>query len=1196
MPEDDSLTVDQVRDIIEDFLHDLSDRPLSAQEIEAVLAGRKDDLDSSDLDMKPERHAEENIIFPLLRACGIEYDPQAFGERGGHTVWPDFKITNIQSPISIGENKPYNNADDATDEIKDYLDRKSIDADYGIITDGLEWRIHKAELGGDTNDFPEITERIELNEAVLQIARDINVLGSSSVSEVDVDEILQEFIDVFDFSNYEHLVSQTAPKILRDERKRDVEAFYDLYMELLFGQGDDYDYDTSLLDDIQSPEGADERDERLFAVTLMNRLLFIKFLESREVVDEGLLRELTSFYEENSERITGTLYSSQIKPLIYDILNSDDQMEKHQRGIFERVPYLNGGLFRANLENEKEYDVVDRTLPDVIVDLIEGSKLELSGEGYDPAIIGSVFEKTITHIEEERSDEDEDEDEDGSGQKDKGAYYTPTDVTELVVGRAIDPKIRDALIDTLVDEVTEDESEEEQVRGYLEQLSLADILLQIEDNDTAVLNPTGATIEIDFGDDEVLDACMDELSELRILDPACGSGHFLTAAMDELYRAILSVYRGRHNGEEPEAERRYELKRDLALNSIYGMDADRIATEIAKLRVWLKIVEDNSWDPSFDKLPNIDVNIRDANALVGLPIQGITTAGLDLATVYDDVEEMLNLREEYKFEDRDDKDEIEQLEEEIRPVLDNALMNQLNDVVKTFPEDNERALAVLNTVDGPLHETVEEVQIKHEDEIPDGSQRALTEDEKEERFNKDGITPYTKSLSIDVQDRERAFRNNGEDGSPKEQFIDEVSGWLDEGWVITRIQRRPMLFDLDEDNMFGQTGHWFAEFPEARPEGDERKPTVAFDVIIGNPPYGDLLSPSEEVVTDTYRMAGKDIVALFLERQLSLLADDGYIGNVASLKITYDDSLGELLDIFRERLDTTQISCFGKRPSCVFEGVEVRIAVLSGQKNDVEYEDEPPENIETSEFLRFDDDIDRDERLRNVTHRSVDGYILRENGIGEDGDYVKLPKMGSERIEGIIQTLKEHGRENIIRNRVAEGDTGHAIWRREGQDYFVNPMMEELYSAREVKPFHFETELEQLAAFLATGSSLFYLYWCVFGDQYHVNLSHIRCFPIPPLEDLREHEEEIRGVADDLWTVMEDGFDPSSEEFDYEPMKPHIDRADAVMGPIYGLSDEEIEFLQNYHTIYGRHGPDDYSLENWSQDSREEDTEEATAE
>ncbi|UBF21526.1 type IIG restriction modification enzyme [Halorubrum virus HRTV-24] len=1170
-------TVDEIRSEIEDFVHDLSDRPLSTQKMEALLAGQEENIQSEDLGMKPERHVEEHLIYPLMEACGLEYDPEAFGQRGGHTVWPDFKLTNI-SPTTIGENKKYNNAGEGVSEIKDYLDRKSIDSDYGVVTDGFEWRIFKIELGGDFTKFPEVVDpSINLRDAILQIARDLGALGSAGISDVDVEEELERFIEIFDKEFLEKLVSQTAPKQIRDDRKRDVEAFYDLYIELLFGEGDDYDYETSLLEDIEAPEGADDKDKRLFSVTLMNRLLFVKFLEAREVINPGLLVSLTEFYEENSEHITGTLYSSQIKPLFYDLFNSEDHREKHQKGIFADVPYLNGGLFRANIDNEKEFDVADRTLPDVITDLIEGSKLELEGEGYDPAIIGSVFEKTINHIEEERPTESEQE---SSGQKNKGAYYTPTDVTEIVVESAVDPKVRDELIDVFTERFGDDEGEKEQIDSYLNQLSLSEILLKIEDNDESVLAPGSDQIRVDFGDDESLETASERLTTMKILDPACGSGHFLTAAMDEVYRALLSLYRGRHGGDDPEPERKYEIKRNLALHGIYGLDADRIATEIAKLRVWLKIVEDNSWEPSFDPLPNIDINIRDANSLIGLPIQGVTTAGLDIASIYDDIDDILDLREEYKYEDRGDKSEIERLEEEVRPVLDNAFVNQLKDTYKETPDDNERVIELLNSIEGPLHEKIVEIQLKPE------PRRSIRDDEKAE-LREIGFNPYTKSASLDVKDREREIRDSGE-SNPKEVLIGEITEYLEDGWDCTRIERRPVSYDIDEDNMFGKPGHWIAEFPEARPKENGRRPTVEFDVIIGNPPYGDILKPSEEVVTNTYQTAGEDVVALFLERQLSLLAEDGYIGNVASLKITFKDSMDTLHDVFREKLDTTTISCFAKRPSCVFEGVEVRIAIVSGRKVDREYDDEPPENIETSEFIRFDDEIDRDERLRNVTHAPVDGYILRQNGIGRDGNHVALPKIGTDRIEGIMQKLKEKEREDLIRQRSVDYETENVIWRREGQDYFVNPMMEELYDAREVKPFYFDTELESLAAFISVGSSLFYVYWCVYGDMYHLNLSHVRCFPLPPLEDLREHEDEIREVANELWEEMKTGFDPNSEEFDYEPMKPIIDRADEVMGPIYGLSDDEIEFLQQYHTEYGRHGPDDYSLDEFDSSEAED--------
>jgi hypothetical protein len=74
------------------------------------------------------------------------------------------------------------------------------------------------------------------------------------------------------------LFERTAPKKLRDQRKRDVEAFYELYIELLFGESGEYDYDTCLRDDIIEPREASNKEHDIFTVMLMNRLLFIKFL------------------------------------------------------------------------------------------------------------------------------------------------------------------------------------------------------------------------------------------------------------------------------------------------------------------------------------------------------------------------------------------------------------------------------------------------------------------------------------------------------------------------------------------------------------------------------------------------------------------------------------------------------------------------------------------------------------------------------------------------------------------------------------------------------------------------------------------------------------------------------------------------------------------------------------------------------
>jgi hypothetical protein len=101
--------------------------------------------------------------------------------------------------------------------------------------------------------------------------------------------------------------------------------------------------------------------------------------------------------------------------------------------------------------------------------------------------------------------------------------------------------------------------------------------------------------------------------------------------------------------------------------------------------------------------------------------------------------------------------------------------------------------------------------------------------------------------------------------------------------------------------------------------------------------------------------------------------------------------------------------------------------------------------------------------------------------------------------------------------------------------------------------------------------------------MYHLNMSHVRAFPLPPIEDLRDIESDIIEVSDRLWGEMKSGFDSSTSQFDYAPMKPIIDEADELLGPLYDLSEEDIEFLQGYHNLYGRRGPDDHALDEYDE-------------
>lgn len=1132
-----------VRDVLEAFALELGDR-LDAHEIERVINGDKDNLTSADLGVRPESFTENHLIYPLLEAAGLEYQPRPFGQSGEQAVWPDFELINFD-PKTIGEAKPVNNVEEAVPEIKEYLDRKSIGAEYGIATDGIEWYIFRIELGGDFTEYPEI-EFVNLRPALRAVARDIEVVSSTGITEVNVESVLSEFVSVFDNPTLQTLLSQTAPKQLRDERKRDVEAFYELYIELLFGKSDKYDYDTSLMDDIRSPRGASEEDERLFGITLMNRLLFVKFLESRDVLDEGFLRNRVEHYELREHLLTGNLYETQIKPLFEKLLNTkvEKREPKYRSGWFADVPYLNGGLFHENVPNESDYTVIDRILPTVISDLIEGSRLELNGSGFDPAILGSVFEKTITHIEQERE------------QKDTGAYYTPNDVTEIISQNAIDPKIRNVLVETFTEVVPQDDEQAMVIRGQLEDMTLTKILEAIEEGRSWFANP------------DAIEDAIDRLSQLKVLDPACGSGHFLTSAMDEVYRVQLSLERGLSHSDSIDAETRYRLKRDLALAGIYGVDADRIATEIAKLRVWLKIVEDNGWSPEFGKLPNIDVNIIDGNTLIGFPIQGETVSSLDYSEVEDEMEELLDLRRQYKNEEMEDRLKIERLEEEIRPVLNSAYVDQLNYTVEMTYDDPAEFREFCRAIeDDQIYKKLLSIKVER------GDGEALSERDKiqlgEIEFEWDEWRDTNRSARLDVEERERTLRQ-GDYPNPQGTLTEELCAILDDGFVFSMVERRPITADFED--IFGVPFHWAAEFPEANSDGAGAL-GVDFDIIVGNPPYGDILSDSEEALTATYRTAGEDVAAMFVERQLQLVATSGYFGNVTTLKLAYKASMDTIQTVIKEQLDVTRWACFAKRPSKVFEGAEVRVAILNGKKVPSNGEGK----IQTSEFIRFDNDTDRDARFRNITYRDIEGYVLHQDGINGTGRHVAIPKIGLKHIENILQKLKE--RHSLMGEREVDGESDHVIWRRRGMDYFTNPMLEKLYEGTDVKGIYFGSELEARSAFLAISSSIFYVYWCSYGDMFHLNLSEIRAFPLPTPEELETVRAEITDISTRLWETMEDGFNANITNFDnYDRQKPIIEEADKVMGELYGLTEEEITFVQNYHSEYGRHGPDNEQL------------------
>lgn len=116
-------------------------------------------------------------------------------------------------------------------------------------------------------------------------------------------------------------------------------------------------------------------------------------------------------------------------------------------------------------------------------------------------------------------------------------------------------------------------------------------------------------------------------------------------------------------------------------------------------------------------------------------------------------------------------------------------------------------------------------------------------------------------------------------------------------------------------------------------------------------------------------------------------------------------------------------------------------------------------------------------------------------------------------------------------------------------------------------------------------SSLYYIYWLTYGNQHHHNWTQLSAFPWPGDDIVQAREDAIINMADTLWKRMKGTFNKSREsrgDFFMGALRPIIDDVDALMGELYDLTDEQIEYTQNYLTDLGansgRAGTEDKDL------------------
>lgn len=278
-------------------------------------------------------------------------------------------------------------------------------------------------------------------------------------------------------------------------------------------------------------------------------------------------------------------YNDYLEHLFFETLANPDRRKDAWSDYFKcRIPYLNGGLFddfydwksttiKVSNDNLKElieflnqYNfTVDENTPD---------DQEIS---IDPEMLGRIFESLIG-VEERKS---------------KGAFYTPREIVQYMCRESIKEYLKTNEIDIkTVEDVVDDTLIGEKIK-----LINLDEIKKIEDS----------------------------LKEMKVLDPAIGSGAFPIGILKEITR-IRTLIKFLLN-EESDV---YDIKKEILEKNVYGVDIDSGAIEIARLRAWLSLIVDydvKKHKGKIEPLPNLDFKFLCANTLI--PLDSNTESYLD---------------------------------------------------------------------------------------------------------------------------------------------------------------------------------------------------------------------------------------------------------------------------------------------------------------------------------------------------------------------------------------------------------------------------------------------------------------------------------------------------------------------------------------------------------------------------------------
>jgi hypothetical protein len=891
----------------------------------------------------------------------------------------------------------------------------------------------------------------------------------------------------------------------------------------------------------------DEHMESWYASVMMNRLMFLYFIQAKTFLD-GNVDYLRTKLAESKGRGSNRYYRDFLCTLFFEgFAKRKEERAPAVNRLLGTVPYLNGGLFQRHQIEElhgRRIQIPDAAF-DRLFDFFKEYQWHLDerpnrdDREIDPDVLGYIFEKYIN-------------------QKQMGAYYTKEDITEYIGKNTIVPFLFDAAKKrcavafepdgyvwrlvrenpdryiyeavrrgkdrTLPAEISaglanvakreewnqstpyEEEPENflrtETWREFVERRQRYQEVRQKQTSGQVASINDFITLNLDirqFAEDviqysegpELVRAFYKAISAVSVLDPTCGSGAFLFAALNilkPLYEACLKrmdafveEWEAKPGKPSPEKfkdfreilqecrkhpNQDYFVLKSVIVNNLYGVDIMEEAIEICKLRLFLKLVAQVETQDRIEPLPDIDFNIRAGNTLVGYAryehVQQAVASKLDFGGA------------------------MERIEDKAK-ILDSA--------VEMFRHQQTR-----------LNGTV---------------------------------------TAEDKQDLRRRFS----------ELADELNDHL--AGDYNKNTKKDIVAWKESHKPF----HWFSEFHRIMLSG-------GFDVVIGNPPYLEKSKLNQPIPKGPLKtLPCPDVYAWVVERSVALQKSGGRAGLIVPVSIAAADAFRPLRDVLWEQRPTMWLSHFANRPGQLFTGGQNRLTILIVEANSAVVE------AHSTRYHRWNaKEGERDCLLQKLCYSEVTSFLDRLDRT--------IPKIGSAVCSSVMQKIL---RDKALGHQLVKSSEFPVYWVRVPGyfcQYYLDPPMarpEKGGAPRrrgELLAVYSSDQNEQRIAHAVLNSSTFYLYFCATTDGRHINPSDVRLFPF----DASRADAKVRHGLEEASKRVAESFKRHTsyvrksglliDSVAVEKAKPTIDIVDSVIAQHYGFTDEELDFVVHYDIKY----------------------------